>query len=182
MSALNRTVDTAISLETQNLLSLGWARGWDFAVLGKAPMPKEAVWLGDWLLVPAQEDTSEIPPRALDRVQTIFEVGLRPQGFVVVHEAPKLLPAPAGSEMQSLRLPGIPTHIRSTLKKVGTGLGALAVAAGAVVGVVAMALVALMAAAALLVPFALVAAVSIDPILIAVTEDGYWVEIDRWDV
>jgi hypothetical protein len=30
-------------------------------------------------------------------------------------------------------------------------------------------------------PFLLIGLVMVDPILIAVTEDGYWIEIDRWN-
>ena len=46
--------------------------------------------------LPAQLDSTHIPARALERVQAIYAVGLRPQGFVVVHEAPPLLCRVAG--------------------------------------------------------------------------------------
>ena len=44
---------------------------------------------------------------------------------------------------------------------------------------IALAAVAVVAGA-LFLPAALVAGVAIDQMLIAVTEDGYWIEIDRW--
>ena len=67
------------------------------------------------------------------------------------------------------------------LKVVSTALGALAtllvVTSG--LGILAVALVSL--AAILVVPAILVVgAAVVDPILVAVTEDGYWIEIDRW--
>lgn len=190
MNATVRTVSTAIagrvsaaaSVETQELMALGTARGWDFRVLGQAPLPEEPVRLGDWLLVPAHQDSSPIPPRALARLRAIFEVGLRPKGFVLVHEAPKLLPAPAQAPPESWRVPLLPPHVTSVLKRAGTVAGAAVLGVAALTGALVLALVAVLVVAVALVPLALVAgAVMVDPILVAVTEDGYWIEIDRWE-
>lgn len=162
---------TQVNPETKGLLALGRQRGWDFAVLGQAPLPEEPVWLGEWLIVPAHQDSSEIPTRALDRVQAIFAAGLRPKGFVLVHEAPPLLSPPAGAKPDNAKLSPQPTHenesLDEMLKALGTGLAvlsALAVSALAFLGTVGLA----------------AGAVLIDPILIAVTEDDHWIEIDRW--
>ena len=76
---------------TKQFIELGDQIGWDFFVLGQAPFPSDPFQLGDWLVVPAHQDSSLIPPRAYERVQSIYAAGLRPKGFVVVHEAPKLL-------------------------------------------------------------------------------------------
>jgi len=153
--------------ETRQLLSLGRRRRWLVQLLGKAPMLQEPVRLGDWLLVPAQDDPTAIHERALDRIQAIFAAGIRPQGFVLVHEAPKLLKAPATPEEKPAEtLPGfsatapLPESIVSLASALGAGLAGLA---------------------SLIFPMLLfVAAAMVDPILVAVTEDGFWVEIDRW--
>jgi len=170
-----------VSPQVRRVLTLGRQQGWNCTVLGQAPLPGEPVRLGDWLLVPAHQDSSPVPTRALERVQAIFAAGLRPKGFVVVHEAPMLLPAPRQDERNTLSMSALPTRFRSGLKAVGTALGALGtllvVASG--LSVLAVAVIAL--AAILVVPAILVVgAAVVDPILVAVTEDGYWIEIDRW--
>ncbi len=154
--------------ETMHLVSLGRAHRWDFRVLGKAPLPMEPVRLGDWLLVPAQQDSTPIPQRAMARIQAIFAAGIRPTGFVLVHEAPKLLKAPVvtpertpGQFAEGNGITSVPQSSSDFLTTLGTGMSALA---------------------SMIFPMFLfvVAAAMADPILVAVTEDNYWIEIDRW--
>lgn len=80
--------------QAHQFLALGDHMGWQTQVIGQAPMLKEAVRLQDWMLVPAHEDTTPLPTRTMRRIRTIYSQGLRPQGFVVVHEAPMQLMAP----------------------------------------------------------------------------------------
>jgi hypothetical protein len=170
-----------VSPQTQQLVTLGREQGWNCAVLGQAPIPNEPVRLGDWLIVPAHQDSSPVPVRAIGRVQAIFAAGLRPKGFVVVHEAPMLLPAPVQDQPNTLRLSVLPDQFKSGLKVVGTVLGVLATFLVAATGLVLLAVAAVSLAVILAVPVALmVGAAVIDPILVVVTEDGYWIEIDRW--
>src|SRR5258706_700261 len=82
-----------LSFETGQLLALGRQEHWDFRVLGQAPMPERPVRLGEWLLAPPENDSSSIPPRAPNPVQTIFSPGPRPEGFVPVDATPKHLSA-----------------------------------------------------------------------------------------
>ena len=169
-----------IGLEAQQMLTLGHQRGWDFAVLGQAPMPQEAVRLGEWLVVPAQEDTSPVPTRALERVQAIFAAGLRPKGFVVVHEAPMLLPAPAQTETETPPSISVP-ELSPALKVAGNVLGTVGKAAAIATGLAVLATATVALGAVLAIPAALAAgALALDPLLIAVTEDDVWIEIDRW--
>lgn len=169
------------SQEARQLVLLGRQKGWDCAVLGRAPFPSEPVRLGDWLIVPAHQDSSQVPARALARVQAIFAAGARPKGFVMVHEAPKLLPAPVDSGPSTLPMSAVPDRLKSALRVASTALGALATVLVATTGLAILALAALTLAAVLAVPALLaVGAVVVDPILVAVTEDGYWIEIDRW--
>ena len=90
----NQSIAPQVSPHVQEVMDIGHENFWQFAILGYAPMPKEHIRLGDWLVVPAEQDNSEIPDRAMERVQTLFNSGIRPKGFVVVHEAPMLLAPP----------------------------------------------------------------------------------------
>jgi len=171
---MDRYTDTQFSLkntgncitqsQAQQLLALGDFMGWQTQLIGEAPMLTEAVRLQDWLLVPAHEDSVRLPARTLRRIQTIYSQGLRPQGFVVVHEAPMQLPAPEVNvdkqRDKEIEWKGIGKTTGSIVKVLG-----------------------ILALSSFLLPLGLVAGVVLlDPILIAVTEDGYWIEIDRWQV
>ena len=153
------------SHEARQLVALGRAHYWPVRVLGRAPMIEQPVRLGDWLLIPAQQDSTRVPWRALNRIQAIFGAGIRPQGFVVVHEVPKLLKAPTATR----REPKAPAE--STSSSQGTADFAAALATG----------ISALASALLPMLFFVVAAAVADPILVAVTDDHVWVEIDRWN-
>lgn len=190
MSTRAKQVETAVirqqafveSMDTQNLLMLGRKKGWRLHILGQAPIPVESIRLGDWLLVPAEKDTSPIPDRAWQRLQALFAAGIRPQGFVVVHEAPKLLPPPSGSEFADLQGLIRGAQFKSALKTVATVLSVVGGALAVVSGVIVIAILTVLAAAAVFTVGALIAgAIALDPILIAVMDDGTWIEIDRWD-
>jgi len=152
------------SHEAGQLVALGRAHYLPFQVLGRAPMVEQPVRLGDWLLIPAQQDSTAIPARAINRIRTIFDAGIRPQGFVLVHEAPMLLKAPPAPRVEPRTVAGTISSPEAT--------GDLAATVGTV----------LSALASMIVPMMMFAAAAIvDPILVAVTEDGYWIEIDRWN-
>lgn len=164
------------SPRVQELMTVGQRELWDFAVLGQAPMPEEPVRLGDWLIIPAQQDSSEIPDRALARVQAIFAAGIRPKGFVLVHEAPMLLPPPETAQVQTPQ-PQWALDPQTTQKVIDT----LSFGVSSLAKVMAGAMTVALAIGAVVVPaFFLAGLALIDPILIVVTEDDYWVEIDRW--
>ena len=154
--------DLTTRSQAQQLLALGDRMGWHTQVIGRAPMLKEAVRLQDWMLVPAHEDTTAIPARTMRRIHTLFSQGLRPQGFVVVHEAPMQLAAPK-------------TVVEEKPLVEWEGVGKAVGTVARVMGVLLL--------GSLLLPLGLIAGVvMLDPILVAVTEDGYWIEIDRWQV
>ena len=166
-----KTGESILTAPTQELLSLGQENGWPVQVLGKAPMVTHPVRAGKWLLVPATIDSTPLPDRTMERLQALYNASIRPQGFVLVHEAPLQLSSPTPIEE--------PKKDQQLLRKIGSaalGLGVLtgSLAAGLVVAVVG---------GLLILPAGLLAAaVVIDPILVAVMPDNIWVEIDRWDV
>lgn len=157
--------------QAQQVLAVGDEYGWPFTVLGNAPMPTQPVRLGEWLIVPAQLDSSPIPERALKRVQAIYAAGLRPQGFVLVHEAPLQLGAPRPKPFDVAEF--VERISPKVLEVLGKAVGATAVVA--IYGALAAAFIVCPW------PFLLMGLVLVDPILIAVTEDGDWIEIDRWN-
>ncbi|MDK2981129.1 MAG: hypothetical protein PWQ55_1476 [Chloroflexota bacterium] len=136
----------ALATQTDLLLDLGYRNNWDFVCLGQAPVPTQPVRVGEWLIVSALTDTSPIPKPTMQRIQTIYREGLRPQSWVLVHEAPYLLCPPKQDK---------PKHIWpyfALLGSLGLLLGCTLLAASA----------------------------AVDPILIAITPEIDWVEIDRW--
>ena len=158
--------------QERELASLGANRNWPFRVLGIAPVPTTAVYHNNWWLVPVAEDHSQIPARALERVRAIYEAGIRPKAFVIVHEAPAQLPAPANLPKVS-RLDvwsrQMTQHTITAIKVVGT-----------VIATVVVPLMLATLGAGLLLSLGLVGAVLTDPCLIVVTEDDVWIQIDYW--
>ncbi|MGD8457501.1 MAG: hypothetical protein PVF83_14055 [Anaerolineales bacterium] len=177
LNPFHRWIVLKTSEETQKIITFCKQKGWDTAYLGKAPLPHLPARKGDWLIVPAHLDTSALPERAMARIRSIYTAGFRPQGFVLVHEAPKLLPANITERPDqtpaSVIAPEVILKIRSTLKIFGGALGTIALATGAVA-------LAILALSILLPVFLITVAVVIDPILVVVTKDNNWIEIDRW--
>lgn len=126
----------ALSSMAIQLLALGKANGWHFQKLGKAPIPVDPIHLDGWVLIPAEQDTHPIPNRTKLRINKVFASGIRPQAWVLIHEAPALL--------------GVLAQV--------FGLFAL----GSVLSTLVM------------------TAAVVDPILVAITPECEWIEIDRW--
>jgi hypothetical protein len=160
----------------KELLEFCRSEGWDAKILGNAPLPEHPYRLGTWLIIPSHLDTNPMPERAMERIQTLFENGHRPKGFFIIHEAPKEL-APTIQKPEIPKTdkisPEFKAKLRSALSVSGKALGGVAVLAGSLT----LGLIAILVALPVIV---LGAAIVIDPILVAVTEDNTWVEIDRW--
>jgi hypothetical protein len=169
-SPARTTLAEKTSWQTRQVLTLGRKNSWNFRVLGKAELPDRPVRLQNWLIVPAQDDSSPIPKRTMERIQAIFAAGLNPKGFVVVHEAPMALGAPmekqsTQTEYSASAKPSQPTRTTgsSSVTSLLAGLGAV-----------------LTAIVTVIFPMLFFGLLALDPIVIAVMEDGSWVEIDRW--
>ena len=157
--------------QTKQLLTLGEENHWPTQILGRAPMLEEPIRVREWVLVPSTLDSTQLPGHAVERIYDIYVAGIQPQGFVIVHEAPLEIEAP---------LPEVKRKDNSDLLK---KIGGAALGAGIISGsFVALAGIAILGGI-LLAPVGLLgAAVVLDPILVVVTTDNYWIEIDRWDV
>lgn len=155
------------SSDTKQLMVLGEQHRWPFHVLGSAPLPEEPIRLGDWLIVPAEDDPTPIPARTMTRIQAIFAAGLQPKGFVVVHEAPKLLKAPVEPREPNVPQARTVAHITLTPGSTSDALAAFGTAMSSMASVI-------------LPMFVFLAAAIVDPILVVVTQEDLWVEVDRW--
>jgi hypothetical protein len=160
----------------RELLEFCRSEGWDAKVLGNAPLPEQPYRLGTWLIIPSHMDSNPMPERAMERIQTLFQNGYRPKGFFIIHEAPKELAAtiqkPETPKTEKIS-PEFKAKLRSALSVTGKAMGGAAVLFGSLT----LGLLAILVALPVLV---LGAVLVIDPILVAVTEDNTWVEIDRW--
>jgi hypothetical protein len=176
LSTKNSTNPSLVNRPTQQMLSLGRRNGWGFHILGYADLPEKPVHLEKWLIIPAQEDNSPIPKRTMERIQTIFAGGLRPQGFVVVHEAPRTL-AEGKQPHMSLCLPASKTQqtvsqtpVESASPSGSSSLSNLMEGLGSMLSVFATTIF----------PMLFFGLLALDPIVVAVMDDGCWIEIDRW--
>jgi hypothetical protein len=166
------------SRDARELLGLGRRLTWDVQPLGRGPLLRQSVFVGGWWLVPVAEDKTRIPRRALERVTAIYAAGLRPKGFIVAHEAPAALRSPT----EGHRLGQSPQEVFDQLKQTLSRLVVVDWVRGfSLEALRTWADVLLMAAKGILIFSGTVLSLAlVDPILIAVTEDDYWVEIDRW--
>ncbi len=188
----------------ENLIAFFDRQGWKYKVLGRAEMPQSIAYVGNWVIVPSDADVSKIPDNAMDKVTAILAEGYRPKGFLLAHEItpnkarqrPKTafsipqsnwfeekakarktvsFPVPDWSKLTRYVSPVV--SVLGELTKIavicaGVALGVLAlisiIKALLVVGGVILGLVVLAAGAGL------------DPVLVVVSDDNYWIEIDRW--
>ncbi len=170
------------SPQARAVLELSDREYWNARVLWRAPIPRSPIRARDWLFVPLEADGSPIPDKALKRVRTMYEAGIRPQGFVIIHEAPPYLKAGRGAAQQDaeqvqVQHPAVEPTMAAGLAAAAILLIIVPLAAKVIVGAVAA------LAAAIAVPAAtagIAAAVLVDPMLVAVTEDNYWIVIDEW--
>ena len=154
--------------ETRQIFRLAEQKGWDFNLLGQAQLPKELTQLDQWIIVPANQDSSEIPARTYKRIQTLFANGIRPKGFVIVHEAPRLLTAPKPVPQHAA--PQVfPPEVEKPKAATSPTDAITSIFSSALFGTIITVIGALFMGIAM-----------IDPIVVAVMEDNCWVEIDRW--
>jgi len=184
IAPIRRAVLTKVSPEASAIMEVGDAHSWPFRVLGRAPLAlvDRPVYTGDWWVMKASDDTSALPAHAMERVQAIFHAGARPKDFVIAHEVPKLLKDPSTGTAPVL--PWWRTELRKLMARPLLAMavgGAIVVVAPLILGL----LIKLLLGAALVLGatfgiLGLGAVAVADPVLVAVTQDDVWIEIDRW--
>jgi len=145
--------------------------------IGRSSAPIVPQLVGDWWLQPLTPQTY-LPPRAQDRLDQVLEAGIKPKAIVVFHELPRQ-PKPStltkfGHQLgrfASVEIPAAALRAGNLAREHGPGmLRAASIGAGVVLtGVAYLALATITAALTIT-----------DPCLVIVTQDGYWLEVDRW--
>jgi hypothetical protein len=138
-------------------LTLARKNHWWFRVIGTGSMISSPKYQDGWWLVPINEDKTIIPKNALQRVEKLKQDGIRIQGVIVAHEAPKLLCAPAKEPFK------IDTEAIS--KTVGEVAAVLARILATMFGILF---------------YMMAAGILVDPALIVVLEDGTNLEVMSW--
>jgi len=154
-----------LSKETKEVMAIGKENHWGFRVLGPDEMITSPVYKDEWWYVPLEEDQSIIPEETKRRALTIESSGIKTQGFIVAHEAPKILISTTDKPQP------VKTQLIQNLDTLGEAVVYILSGFAAVFGFMLTALPYVLMAPAFLL---------IDPALIAVLEDGTWVELMRW--
>lgn len=145
------------SPEAKKAIAVGKKEHWHFRVVGSGEPLKEPVYKNQWWYEPFTPN-SNIPQEGNTRLNALRRAGIRFQGVVVAHEAPRLLTAAKKVEKKPDSKISLSPDILTVL--------------GSVASVFLM--------MAVFVFSAFFQAVLVDPALIVVLEDGTWVEVMTW--
>ena len=126
-----------------------------FRVRGQGDVPPEPFYKDEWWYEILKSD-SIIPAEVGERVEVLKKAGIPIKGFVIAHEAPKILTAPRQEKIPEVM--DAPFELSGALEAISALLGVFL----AVFGLL------------------LVAAIRLDPALIAVLPDGTWLEVATW--
>ncbi len=140
-----------ISYEARKAVQVGYENHWRFRVVGQGEVPEKSFYRDEWIFEPIKA-----PQMAQDRLDTLKRSGIRFKGFVIAHEAPRLLtaPAPKKHDFKNNQTGAIVPDTSEILGNLVQGL---------------LLFIAFIFQAALL-----------DPALIVVLEDGTWLEVMTW--
>lgn len=140
-----------ITYEARRAIQIGYANHWRFRVVGQGEVPAQSFYKDEWVFEPI-----DAPQVAQDRIETLKRFGFGIKGFVIAHEAPRLLTAPAPKKQDFKN-----NQTKDILPEVEAIFGVF------LKGVLFF--------------FSLVfQAALLDPALIVVLEDGTWLEVMTW--
>lgn len=142
---------TLISSDARKAVQVGYENHWRFRVVGQGNVPEKSFYKDEWVFVPVAA-----PTMAQDRLDTLKRSGIRFKGFVVAHEAPRLLTAPAPKKHDFKN-----SQTETILPDASIFFGKLLQGLFFFIG--------------LLFQVAL-----LDPALIVILEDGSWLEVMTW--
>lgn len=143
-------MNTIISYEARKAVQVGYDNHWRFRVVGQGDVPEKSYYKDEWIFDPV-----EAPVVAQDRLSALRRSGVQIKGFVIAHEAPRLLSAPAPkTDFKVASTPDILPDVGTAIGKIATGL--------------------------LWVFLFIFQVALLDPALIVVLEDGTWLEVMTW--
>jgi len=146
------------------------ALGFPVRILGQSMVPAFPQLVGNWWLEPLGPSTI-LPERARRRLQAVLTAGVIPRAVVVFHELPATPPARFSAARRrgvqlARALPPLAMAVERSALRLLPVLGWLLIAG---IRALLSGLTAVVAALVL-----------VDPCLVVVTEDGWWLEVDRW--
>ena len=173
---------------TRSARQLSERVGFRLHLMGHSQAPIAPQRVGAWWMEPLH-NYEALPPRARYRLESLLSTGLQPKAVVLFHELPQF------TEQQDF---GISTlvdktdrlryQIPETLEAFSANVarklplvGGLLWRAGLVVLPLVVLSLGILVAGATTAAAAVGTAVAIDPCLVVVTVDGYWIEVDRWN-
>jgi hypothetical protein len=140
--------------------------GFQPRLIGQSDAPVFPRRVGNWWLEPVTP-TTVLPARAEARLARVVTCGVKVRAAVLFHEIPQ--DQASGPKSQFARsLDTISRRVQREAPVIGGMLGRVAITAAT-----SLAKGAVHARD-------LIASLHLDPCLVVVTEDGQWVEIDRW--
>lgn len=149
------------SVLARQAIAVGRRNHWRFQVIECDEMPKEPILKSEWWYEPT--DKYSIPEDGRERISAIELAGIKTVGFMVAHEAPRLLAAP---KPQPKPMPKPQTKPKVEIDFSGVVQTITRLVVAGFVGLVGM--------------VGLVFAVLLDPAIIVVLEDGTWVKVMTW--
>ena len=154
------------------------------AVIGRSRAEIVPQRVGSWWLEPVVDET-RLPSRARQRLEAVRRSGLPIKAVVLFHELPTVASPSNGTVVHASGR--VRSWMEQELPVRAAQLRARAYQLAPIVGWVARALLGLTvttltvgAVAAMTVTLGVLSAVLTDPCLVVVTDDGCWIEIDRW--
>ena len=173
---------------TRSARQLSERAGFRLHLMGHSQAPIAPQRVGAWWMEPLR-DYEALPPRARYRLESLLSTGLQPKAVVLFHELPQ------SREQQNSWISTLVNEagrlryqIPETVEAFSAIVAEKLPSAGALlwrVGLLILPLVVLslgiLVAGATTAAAAVGTAVAIDPCLVVVTADGYWIEVDRWD-
>lgn len=173
---------------TRSARQLGERVGFRLHLMGHSQAPITPHRVGAWWMEPLR-DYEALPPRARYRLESLLSSGLQPKAVVLFHELPQFMEqedfgiSTLVNKTDRLRYQ-IPETVEAFSANVAKKLpvvGALLWRVGLVVLPLVVLSLGVLVAGAATAATAVGTAVALDPCLVVVTVDGYWIEVDRWD-
>ncbi len=180
---------SAPSAQAQAVLTLMGNLNLPAQYLGRAPMPTEIVELEDWTIKPWLLDDTALPPVAWKPVVALGEAGIKPLGYVILHEKVKKpevaqLPPPSKPAKPPIDWPAAWAKVR----EVGVAATPMLLAAAKTTAEVAVAAVKVMAVGTVMMLGLVATVLAADPVLVVVMAPDpddpnqlpIWLELARW--
>ncbi|HWQ04617.1 MAG TPA: hypothetical protein VN452_04605 [Longilinea sp.] len=164
-------MDTLISPTARKVMEKARSNHYYFQVVGDHGKLDQPYFKNGWWYVP--EDKPIIDQNAIQRIELVRSI-TPTRGFIIAHEAPKLLCPPKGWETPR------PAKVKPVRGRVSLETGVDWSTVGQVALTAAKAVGTVLAAVLYFLVEAIAVFASVDPKLIVILEDGTWMEVMTW--